>query len=540
MFNPAALRIKVGNDIVGERGFVGVRRDSSGDLQFCVPYGFTEYPFENPYEVNKLFFDIYKVFRTFSERKIKDQTKTVRENRDGVVIGERGFSFTDDEDEVVTIYSKIPMLEAILDAYDDLKIFLLTACATKSEPVNYSRLDRYLDKAIFLDGDVAFVDAMVIPKEVLGVDITDIVRMYCFIYVEIKHAMGDEHLTHTEVRAQAQIFKGQHLSGDSGLFQVQSHDRTIELLKEKLAEFERQIGWKDADFWQFFDVIQIFLYGDRAYDGEGEYWGVNSFSLVWEDMCLSWVFANCYEDILFADSEHHANNNVGRFPVYMAEHFHNTFYICHNGKKRYLKPDIVRHIKPHPEADLIKETFDISWKPSQRTCTVKLRRRDKFGRQKFNELASLLHVNGMRRPSASTEFFTFHLVSKEQYDHAIQVMAQKLRGRNNLTEHILIADCKYVGRETYTSDNLNWKASEDIQKQIVYEIAIESSGIASEIRSQFCIPRYFVKPIKELRSAGIPVPMQDLNSQVRTLGIEILEVDFYRVFSAYVAETPVA
>src|SRR5690606_1211610 len=102
---------------------------------------------------------------------------------------------------------------------------------------------------------------MILPRPVLELTVTDLVQMFCFIYAEIKRAL-EEPVT-AEVEAQAHIVKAKHLYPDSLLFSdVETHARTVRLLKDKLYEIDRQMGYKDADYWHFFGAVEAFLYGD--------------------------------------------------------------------------------------------------------------------------------------------------------------------------------------------------------------------------------------------------------------------------------------
>jgi hypothetical protein len=44
---------------------------------------------------------------------------------------------------------------------------------------------------------------------------------------------------------------------------------------------------KDADYWQYYEAIELFLYGDWQQAENGEIWGIKNFHSVWESMCLT-------------------------------------------------------------------------------------------------------------------------------------------------------------------------------------------------------------------------------------------------------------
>ncbi|MBW4498726.1 MAG: hypothetical protein KME57_03865 [Scytonema hyalinum WJT4-NPBG1] len=44
---------------------------------------------------------------------------------------------------------------------------------------------------------------------------------------------------------------------------------------------------KDSDYWQYYEAIELFLYGNWHQAENGEIWGIKNFHSVWESMCLT-------------------------------------------------------------------------------------------------------------------------------------------------------------------------------------------------------------------------------------------------------------
>jgi len=54
-------------------------------------------------------------------------------------------------------------------------------------------------------------------------------------------------------------------------------ERVINILKEALDTIDQRTPLKDADYDQFYDAIEQFLYGNWQCADDGEIWGINNF-----------------------------------------------------------------------------------------------------------------------------------------------------------------------------------------------------------------------------------------------------------------------
>jgi hypothetical protein len=521
MFDPANLQV-VRDSRRPESSFVGIRKRPDTNPEFCLPLGFDDFPVDSATKVRDIFFSLYRTLDVF-QRDLSDRVRDYKEERDTGYQTTGGASFTTRDGEKVTLVSKISMLEAVLKNYDELRIFRILNRPRRSEEVDYSQIHKYLDKAVFLENDAAHIDEMVLPQPTLSYGPADIVRMFCFIYLEVMETLGEGDTVRNDVSTQAATFRYEHLHPDSSLF-TNSHDRTIRHLKKILNKIDFEVGYKDSDYWHFYDAIETFLYGQLNPNKEGIMWGISTFSPVWEDMCITWIFENDYSTVIYADTDRrkYSNSRLGDGQrVYIEDGFDQPFYFERGQTRRYLRPDIVR-ARDSPE-DRFDRFFSVEWKDSG-TCRIKLQEKGDYGHKLFRILADKIQVRGGRPPSGTTE--TFRGVPRSRLERAKREIISKYFDD---TKPWIIFDIKYVPPVTYVDKNLPSKIEKDVEKQLVYEYALQN-GKDVQTRSTFDIPCYFdssPEPIsKTLEEDKLPslLARHDMN-----VGL----VDFMRVQRAY-------
>lgn len=274
--------------------FVGIeRRDSK--IIFCLPKGFNPALFTTYASKRDLFFLLYRVLRSFKniclqKGYIQFDTNIKTQDRDGVIRNQgsiQKINLPDVEIEENIFYSKLDMISSILNTYDEPKILSLVYRLGKSEKINYSKLHLFLHHAIYLDNGVAYIDAMTLPRQMVHYQPTDIVGMYCYILMEVKQQLHEE--ISGEVSALAEQFKHRYVGAEYGLFHEEYSTQTVDALKDALELIDRNTPIKDVDYWEFYDSIELFLYGKLSQAGEGEIWGVKNFHSVWESMCLTYL-----------------------------------------------------------------------------------------------------------------------------------------------------------------------------------------------------------------------------------------------------------
>ena len=299
----------------GQDNFVGIRKSSSqNEFEFYLPNGFDNFPEDNYIEIKNLFFNLYRTFRKF-ERDNTDSSRFDRNEhqdqntQDDITISSGGISLYNEDGEVCILYSKIQMIEKVLDAYDDLTIQSIQYKNRRTEEIDYSQIHRYLERAIYLDSDTIYVESMDLPCPIIKYDSTNIVQLYCYILYEIVQQLDRDVGNNIKARISdikflAESFQDRYLTANQSLFNQDTYLETINILKDTLDIIDKNTFYKDGDYWQLYEAIEIFLYGEiDPNQNDGEYWGIKGFSYVWEDICHSYFFTKYNGYICFADTD---------------------------------------------------------------------------------------------------------------------------------------------------------------------------------------------------------------------------------------------
>jgi len=300
MINFNSLKLRVPDNY----SFVGIQKQDD-ELYFYLPKGFDDRLSELDTFVGKrdLFFLLYKILRTFKEICIEkgyteDNSDLATQDRDGVINSHWGSEIEDDEDESENIfYSKLDIITHFLNAYDEPKILALAYRLGKSNKFDVSQIHRYLHQAVYLPNHAAYVDEMLLPRRVMQFESTDIVTMYCYLFCEIKQQLGE--VVNPEITALAERFHQHHLRVQDSLFDEQSYEQVLDILKDALETIDYNTPIKDADYWQYYEAIKLFLYGNWHKTENGEIWGIKNFHSVWESMCLTYIVQRTDASLLF-------------------------------------------------------------------------------------------------------------------------------------------------------------------------------------------------------------------------------------------------
>lgn len=167
--------------------FVGIKRNTDNKrLEFWLPINFENFPADDKENIRKFFFKIYKTLKIFTERNKKSSNYATKA-RDGTIQAYSGLkiSYTDKED--VICYGKIAMLEAIISSFDEMTIASIIRKNVSYGEIKFDKIDRYLERAVYSYEDHSFyIDNMPSDKNVISMNTSTIVEMFCFIYAEIK------------------------------------------------------------------------------------------------------------------------------------------------------------------------------------------------------------------------------------------------------------------------------------------------------------------------------------------------------------------
>ena len=166
MFNFNELEIVHPNEPNCPRGsFVGIRKDKYlGKMVFTLPKGFDN--FEKSYDnVKKLFFLMYRTFEKF--RQSHEQIDEKLNSKDNTQINNHqgAYTFTDEDNNETILYSKIDLIERIFKTYQELEIESLIQELGLIEEVDYSKIENYLDKGIYLNNNAIFTSGNVLLCE---------------------------------------------------------------------------------------------------------------------------------------------------------------------------------------------------------------------------------------------------------------------------------------------------------------------------------------------------------------------------------------
>lgn len=287
-FNSLKLRVQ------DRYSFVGIQKEDE-ELYFYLPRGFDAKLSELDNFVGKrdLFFLLYKILGSFKEICIEkgyidDLGELGTQDRDGVINSHRGSEIEDEEDDSENIfYSKLDIITHFLKAYEEPKILALAYRLGKSNKFDVSQIHKYLHQAVYLPNHAAYVDEMLFPRRVMQFESTDIVTMYCYLFCEIKQQLGE--VVNAEITALAERFRQHHLGNQDSLFDEHSYEQVLDILKDALETIDHNTPIKDADYWQYYEAIKLFIYGNWHQAENGEIWGIKNFHSVWESMCLTYI-----------------------------------------------------------------------------------------------------------------------------------------------------------------------------------------------------------------------------------------------------------
>lgn len=527
--------------------FVGIKRNlESEKLQFWLPLGFENFDNSDYDTVKKFFFRMYRTLKKFISKKEMQLNEGDKDNqRDGLIKEDHGFSFSKNNIDEAVYYTKLNALDSILDGYDELKISSLLQKEKSSEKIDYSKIHQRLYQAFFLEEDVAYVDEMVIPSNVIERTSPPILQLFCFIYTEIKVELEEYSTVPDLAKELSEAFKEKHLYLSSSLFDKDFFKETIGLLKDILEEINNKTAYKDEDYWYFFDAIESFLYGENDFtDTNGSYWGINSFSRVWEDMCQTYVLnydKNLKDRILFADID----GNLQNYKNLMPNPFELTMVAAN--KKRYLRPDLVYYISEQARMKYsFEEVFHVKKFPNNfyeiELVEISLYQLYKLFWDNLLDIRAKSYYDKVYRDKV--QYGKFDKVKTE-----IDLLLKEFENDNSQNISIKIIDYKYMSKvsfDSYRVEAIDFsganKIAEDIKKQLIYEWSIQNNlpfirrfpvSFESFItESEYWIPVYSEDQDFESSKKSFTISSDDFNqSRIKVIGI-----NFNILQKMYIAE----
>ena len=151
-------------------------------------------------EVRNAFFLLYNTLQTY--RSIKPELTGKHDSAQRGEGGKQFLGFAEDDDgkpEEIT-YQNFA-LDGILATYDEFAIRNLVNRIGRSEKIDYSRLHKHLDHAIYLEDDSLYIDEMLLPRRQLLNDPAEIVQMFCYVVQEIRKQTGSSEALPEDIQA---------------------------------------------------------------------------------------------------------------------------------------------------------------------------------------------------------------------------------------------------------------------------------------------------------------------------------------------------
>lgn len=573
MFNFNELAIVQPNEPNCYRGsFVGIRQDKYlGKMAFIVPKGFED--FEVNYEnVKNLFFSMYRTFDKFLETAKKnenlDDKPTGKDNTQ--IDNHRGaYIFTDEDNNETILYSKIDLIDSIFQLYKEMEIESLIQELGLVEDIDYSKIDRYLDKGIYLDNHAIFIENMVGYRNIVRGVPSELIEIFCYIYHELANELKQE--VSESIKEISFNFSYQFLSPEQSLFSEYSFESTMNTLKDCLDNIHKTTAYKNGQYWDIYEAVEHFLYGTLKFDSQTNqgFWGINNFSYIWEEMCNYMVAKNQNYKVLYCDTSIPLNqykNNVSkekRIWIDKSE-IENVFYAELNGYRRWLRPDIITKsivddeitdnpltmaiakriliIRKHEIKSILSFgvkniNVDISFnKDSGEHNNSKLM---ELSEQIFNlfseQFAGLHSRRGIQRGSLpgfqylpkGKNSFSLINISQKIFDEIYQdVFNRWMKVKDK--EEIFIVDWKYYSHTIFSNLNFrnNYKVNQSIIKSLAYEFCL-AQIIEKPINNQFAIPFY------DLSCDDVVLSEEPLKLDCN---IDVIKMNFLKIQEIYLNE----
>lgn len=560
MFNFDELKIIKGKESEERRcgSFVGIRRDrDTKEMHFILPRGFEDFD-PNYNNIKDLFFNMYKTFKKFVNER-KDIVKILDDkpqSKDNVSVESNGsYCFTDSDDNEVIMYSKIDMIEAMMELHKELDIEALIQEPGLVEEIDYSKVDNIINNGVFLKNNSIIVDSMVSERNIIQGIPAEILEIYCYIYNELLVELDCD--INDRVKDIAYNFSYKNLTAEQGLFNEYTFESTITVLKDRLDLVHRYTAYKDSSYWLIYDAVEKFLYSGLTFDSENEkgFWGINNFSQVWEDMCNTFLVNDLDESkILYCDSElnfeKQLNNvvrrNFGGFNILIDRGFDNNFYVEFNRCKRWMRPDLVVKNNRYSFIELLFDKEVISYKTEKTNSlfnneyilisfSSKALSDSKYSEEvktnafstyngfisDFIKITKKSNIRTIKK--VSSILYRLSGFSKDDFLDEVNKIFEFNR-KNQANPDIHCIDWKYLPASYFKEKSPQLESN--IIKQLTYDFCLHNNSYCENksVQSQFGIPHYtYSDESYQIHS--------DVNSSLQ--GIQICKMNFNKIQSIY-------
>lgn len=542
MFNFKSLKIIKSDQNNSTSSFVGIRRGADNQLEFSLPRGFKEFPEMDFNSTKNLFFKMYKTFKKFEKNQIKKTPDKNPAGKDNTETLGNAYAFKDSNDNDVILYSKISVIEKMLDAYKDLSLDIIEKSTGKSDYIDYKKIDNYLDKAIYLDNDAIYIDEMSADVYVLHYQPNSLINLFCFIIRELQNEM--ENPIEVRINELASIFVDHNLSHDQSLFEEESFESTVATLKDILHYIDKSTAYKDSYYWQLFEAIESFLYGELNMENvheDGIFWGINNFFQIWEDMCNTYAFSNF--SIAYADTNIiHLGERVGNFKLnghslFKLDNLDYPFFVEFRDEIRWMRPDVVIFNNDKEKNNIFdKEITIIKRKNYGDTADYEIRLNNTVAKKTYQAFIKLLKMSKHSGyGTGSTKSMIFRNYSTAKLERAKKFTVDKDYIKSNVISKATIIDWKYKDLPSFYNSSNRLEA--DISKQLCYEhclLTTDSLQVDAKVDSWFAIPYFYSTDSKSVIDYEPLQNYEAIYPRLQKNGIQIYKFNFSVMQKTYI------
>jgi hypothetical protein len=526
--------------------FVGIYPNEMGKPYFVLPQGFEFFDHNN---IGQFFTSLYKVYRNYRnllDNQIKyNKDQNTKKNKEGI------YTITKEE-ETTIFYSKLDFIDNIMKTVEGQSFIDFNTKIAKVKPFQIK--SRHLENAMYQNNNVIINEVLDNKKFISQQPSIDILNMLIFIYSQINVELKEKDKNQKYKSFYDNFIEKYRLNYNDNIFDSNS-DITIEKLKEILEVINKKTFYKDNTYYEVYDVIEDFLYFNKTLNDKYIKWGIDSFSFVWEDMYLKYIFDKNVDAILFADSEDNGNINIpfsGQTHLYYSHDKNLTSYPFFleipKQAKKYLYPDLVVRKK-----ELIQIKFDDFFETERRTYGsytnhyIKLKDeylnneylKNVFKVKSFNETEyELITVGYIEKYNKkhNGEYNSLIETTKAnivKYINSLENKVEKNKEYNEIFKYnntIQIIDVKYYSKDFLETNDP--KIKNDTVKQLIYELALKQDIKYKNMK----IFNYFVIPKFIDKSNEISIKVTVNNKLINEKEILIYEINFDVIMKNYIGE----
>lgn len=238
--------------------------------------------------LKELFFNLYKLQKKFGINNSK--------KRDGTQNESNGAEVSFNKDKPLFYFDIVDFLRV----YNKTEVVGLNSRIVKNEDIDYSRIDQYLEDALYTKEGIPVILESFSSKNVISISSNEIIKMYCFIYENIKNELGEE--VDSIIKKLSNEFRNKYLNSNKSIFESKSIAEQCKILLEKFRK--NTLLLKDTK--KYYDAIYKFLYFEIN-DNDGLVMGINNFYSIWEELCFDYFFNYFKNNIYCADYDKKCN-----------------------------------------------------------------------------------------------------------------------------------------------------------------------------------------------------------------------------------------